>query len=36
VTHCDLAMLHYELGDLSAAKDQLIDALRLAPDQDAD
>jgi tetratricopeptide (TPR) repeat protein len=25
-------MLHYELGDLSAAKDQLIDALRLAPD----
>jgi hypothetical protein len=28
-------MLHYELGDLSAAKDQLIDALRLAPDQDA-
>lgn len=25
-------MLHYELGDLSAPKDQLIDALRLAPD----
>ena len=25
-------MLHYELGDLSSAKDQLIDALRLAPD----
>jgi tetratricopeptide (TPR) repeat protein len=32
VTRRDLAMLHYELGDLSAAKDQLIDALRLAPD----
>jgi hypothetical protein len=23
---------HYELGDLWAAKDQVIDALRLAPD----
>jgi len=32
VARRDLAMLHYELGDLSAAKDQLIDALRLAPD----
>lgn len=32
VVRRDLAMLHYELGDLSAAKDQLIDALRLAPD----
>ncbi len=32
VTRRDLAMLHYELVDLSAAKDQLIDALRLAPD----
>jgi hypothetical protein len=25
-------MLHYELGDLSATKNQLIDTLRLAPD----
>ena len=32
VARRDLAMLHYEFGDLSAAKDQLIDALRLAPD----
>jgi Tfp pilus assembly protein PilF len=30
-THRDLAMAHYELGDFGAAKDHLIDALRLAP-----
>lgn len=30
-THRDLAMAHYELGDLAVAKDHLIDALRLAP-----
>jgi tetratricopeptide (TPR) repeat protein len=31
-TRRDLAMVHYELGQLDAAKDELIDALRLAPD----
>jgi tetratricopeptide (TPR) repeat protein len=31
-THRDLAMARYELGDFAAAKDHLIDALRLAPD----
>jgi tetratricopeptide (TPR) repeat protein len=31
-TRRDLAMVHYEIGQLDAAKDELIDALRLAPD----
>jgi tetratricopeptide (TPR) repeat protein len=31
-TRRELAMVHYELGQLDAAKDELIDALRLAPD----
>ncbi len=31
-TRRDLAMALYELGDMAAAKDQLIDALRLSPD----
>ena len=31
-TRRDLAMVHYELGQLDAAKDELIDALGLAPD----
>ncbi len=31
-TRRDLAMVHYNLGNLDAAKNELIDALRLAPD----